>query len=171
MSQNEIIQIKVGNASIGILGLETAIAEVTETYGDRPDAEIILELMNQLGRRNYIPEKAKGDYERAFLREFKKSLGKPFEEEAPAGLEIKVLGPGCATCDRLERDLIEGMAEMDIAADLEPVRDIKAIGQYGVLGTPALVINGRVKSVGKVPPRNKLKEWLMEAKKEAGHGY
>ena len=170
MSQDEVTQIKVGNASIGILGLKAAIAEVTETFGDRPDEEIIVKLMDRLGRRNYIPEKAKGDYERAFLREFKKSLGKPFEEDAPAGLEIKVLGSGCATCDRLEKDLIEVMAEMDMAADLEHVRDIKAIGQYGILGTPALVINGRVKSVGKVPPRNKLKEWLIEAKKEARHG-
>lgn len=170
MSQDDITQIKVGTFPIGIVGLKAAIAEVAEKFGDRPDEQIIVKLMDRLGRRNYIPEKAKEDYERAFLREFKKSLGKPFEEAAPAGLEIKVLGSSCATCDRLEKDLIEVMAEMDIAADLEHVRDIKAIGQYGVLGTPALIINGRVKSVAKIPPRNKLKEWLIEAKKETRHG-
>ena len=50
--------------------------------------------------------------------------------------------------------------EMNIAADLEHVRDLKEIGQYGVMGMPALLINGRIVSVGKVPPKNKIREWL-----------
>ena len=53
---------------------------------------------------------------------------------------------------------MEIMAEMDLAADMDHVRDIKEIGKYGVMGMPALLINGKVKSVGKVPPRNKLRE-------------
>jgi small redox-active disulfide protein 2 len=116
----------------------------------------------RLSKRNYIPERAREEYGKAFLREFKKSQGIAFEE-TPAGLEIKVLGPGCAQCDRLEKELIEAMTEMDVAADIEHVRDIKAIGRYGVLGTPALIINGDVKCVGKVPPRNTLNKWLKEA--------
>ena len=162
MTQNEIAQIKVGNALIGIVGLKAVFADVTEKFGDRPDQEIAEELLNRLGRRNYIPEKANQDYGKAFLREFKKYIGKPFEEEIPEGLEIKVLGPGCAQCDRLEKELFEAMAETDIVGDVEHVREIKAIGQYGVMGTPALIINGEVKCVGKVPPRNTLKKWLME---------
>ncbi|MBN1104161.1 MAG: thioredoxin family protein [Deltaproteobacteria bacterium] len=78
-------------------------------------------------------------------------------------MEIKVLGPGCAQCDRLEQELMSVMSESGIAADVEHVRDIKEIGKYGVMGTPALIINGKVKSVGKVPPRSKLKEWLSES--------
>jgi len=42
------------------------------------------------------------------------------------------------------------------------VTDIKKIGKYGVMGTPALIINGEVKSVGSVPPKAKIKEWLSE---------
>jgi len=48
---------------------------------------------------------------KGILREFKKSLGKPYEEEASEGLEIKALGPGCVQCGRLERELMEVMAE------------------------------------------------------------
>jgi hypothetical protein len=55
------------------------------------------------------------------------------------------------------------MAETGTVADLEHVTDIKEIGRYGVMGMPALLVNGQVKSVGKVPPKNKLKEWLTEA--------
>jgi len=78
-------------------------------------------------------------------------------------LEIKVLGAGCAQCDRLEQEIIQVMAESGIRADIEHVRDIKEIGRYGVMGTPALLINGEVKSVGSVPPKTKLIKWLKEA--------
>ena len=55
------------------------------------------------------------------------------------------------------------MAETGIVSDMEHIRDIKEIGRYGVMGTPALLINGKVKSVGKVPPKVNLIEWLKEA--------
>jgi protein-disulfide isomerase len=59
------------------------------------------------------------------------------------------------------------MAELDIAAGLEHVRDIAKIGSYGVMGTPGLIINGEVKAVGSVLPKSRLKEWLMNAKKSS----
>jgi len=49
-----------------------------------------------------------------------------------------------------------------LAADFDHEQDIKEIARYGVMGTPALVINGQVKSVGRVPPRDQIKKWLME---------
>jgi small redox-active disulfide protein 2 len=166
MSQDDIIQIRVGGSPVGIRGLKIVLEDMAEEYGESPDREVVEELLNRLSKRNFIAEKAREDYEKAFLREFKKFLGKPFEEEAPEGLEIKVLGPGCVQCDRLEQELMQVMAETGIMADIEHVRDIKEIGRYGVMGTPALLINGKVKSVGKVPPKNKLKEWLKEAQKQ-----
>jgi small redox-active disulfide protein 2 len=163
MSQDDVSQIRVGNSPVGIIGLKTVMEDMAERYGESPDREVVEELLSRLGKRNYIPEKAKEAYSKAFLREFKKFLGKPFEEETPEGIEIKVLGPGCVQCDRLVQELMHVMAETGIPADVEHVRDLKEIGRYGVMGTPALLINGRVKSVGKVPPRNKLKEWLKDA--------
>ena len=162
MSQDDIAQIRVGNSPVGIMGLKTVMDEIAEEYGEWPDQEVMEELLNRLGKRNYIPEKAKENYGKSFLREFKKFLGKPYEQEVSGGVEIKVLGQGCVQCDRLERDLMEVMAEIDLAADLEHVREIKEIGKYGVMGMPALVINGKVLSVGRVPPKAKLKEWLEE---------
>jgi len=166
MSQDDVTEIRVGESPVGIIGLKTVLEDMAEEYGDRPDREVREELLNRLRKRNYIPEKAREDYEKAFLKEFKKFLGKPFEKEVPGGLEVKVLGPGCVQCDRLEQEVMRVMAETGIIADIEHVRDIKEIGRYGVMGTPALLINGQVKSVGKVPPKNKLKEWLKEAQKQ-----
>jgi small redox-active disulfide protein 2 len=162
MSQDDIIQIRVGGSPVGIRGLKIVLEDMAEEYGDRPDREVVEELLNRLCKKNYIPEKVKENYGKAFLREFKKFLGKPFEDETPEGIQIKVLGPGCVQCDRLEQELMQVMAETGIMAEIEHVRDIKEIGRYGVMGTPALLINGKVKSVGKVPPKNKLTEWLKE---------
>ena len=166
MSQDDVTQIRVGDSPVGIIGLKIVMEDMAEEYGERPDQEVLEELLSRLGKRNYIPEKVKESYAKAFLREFKKFQGKPYEEETLEGIQIKVLGPGCVQCDRLEQELMLVMAEAGILADIEHVRDIKEIGRYGVMGTPALLINGQVKSVGKVPPKNKLKEWLKEAQKQ-----
>ena len=145
------------------MGLALAMEAMAKKYADKPDDEAEAELLKRLSKKNYIPNRVKENYAKAFLREFKKFLGKPYEQEVSGGVEIKVLGQGCVQCDRLERDLMEVMAEIDLAADLEHVREIKEIGKYGVMGMPALLINDKVMSVGRVPPKTKLKEWLEEA--------
>ncbi len=132
-------------------------------YAEEADPVVADELLARLSKKNYIPPTVQEEYRQAFLREFKKFLGKPVEAEVPQGLEVKVLGPGCSQCDRLEQDLMAVMSETGIVADVEHIRDIKEIGTYGIMGTPALIINNTVKAVGKVPPRNKLKQWLEEA--------
>jgi small redox-active disulfide protein 2 len=162
MSQDDIVQIRVSRQSVGIIGLKAAMAHMAEEYAERHDNEVGAELLKRLSGRNYIPDHVKPDYAKAFLREFKKFLGKPYEEEVPEGVQIKVLGPGCTQCDGLEQELMQVMAEINLMADIEHVRDIKEIGKYGVMGTPALIINGEVKSVGSVPHKTKIKEWLSE---------
>ena len=162
MSQEDVVRIKVDGQAVGIMGLKGIMEEMAEDYKERKDDEVVAELLKRLSSKNYIPDKVKENYAKAFLREFKKFLGKPYEEDVPKGVEIKVLGQGCVQCDKLERDLMEVMAEIDLAADLEHVREIKEIGKYGVMGMPALIINGKVMSVGTVPPRTRLKKWLEE---------
>ena len=163
MSSDEVSQIKVGGDRLGISGLKSILAEVAETCAARTDEEIRTELLKRLNKRNYIAESSKEKYGQAFLREFKKFTGRPVENSEPEGLEIKVLGPGCARCNQLEQDLMAVMSEMNIAADIEHITDIAEIGCYGVMGTPALVINREVKAVGSVPPKPKLKKWLQDA--------
>jgi hypothetical protein len=162
MSQDNATRIRVGNSPVGIIGLKTFMEDMAEEYKDRPDREVIEELLSRLEKRNYIPEIAKEEYGKAFLREFKKFIGEPFNKEVSEVPEIKVLGPGCFQCNSLEKELMGVMAEIDLVADVEHVTDLKEIGKYGVMGTPALIINGEVKAVGSVPPRSKLKEWLTE---------
>ena len=160
--QDDTRQIKVGKHTVGIIGLTYVIEEVAKNFAQKSDADIQTWLLSRLSKTNYIPDSMQDIYEKAFLREFNKYMGKPYKEEKSEDLEIKVLGPGCSQCDMLYKILIEVLSEMNILADMEHIRDIKEIGKYGVMGTPALVINGKVVSVGKVPGKEKLKEWLGE---------
>ena len=164
MAQDEVSQIKVDGDLVGIIGLKAVIEEMAGEYAGKQDREATDELLNRLSRRNYIPDRLKETYGRAFLREFKKFLGRPCEEEASGGMDIKVLGPGCTQCDKLERELMEVMVELGLAASIEHVTDLKEIAKYGVMGTPALIVNGKVKAVGRVPPRKKIVQWLKEAR-------
>ena len=163
MTKEDVVQIKVENYAVGIIGLNAALKDMATAYAEKPDPEVAEALVSRLSKKNYIPQKAREPYKKAFLREFKKYVGKPFEEERPTGLEIKVLGPGCPQCDGLEQELMAVVSQIQITADIEHVRDIKEIGRWGVMGSPALVINGKVKSVGKIPPRARLIQWLEEA--------
>jgi len=162
MASEEVTQIKVGKNRMGIIGLKQILADVAQTYNGRPDNEIEAELMRRLTKLNYIPDQAQTEYGQAFLREFKKSIGQAVEETDSNYLEVKVLGPGCSRCDQLEQDIMAVMNEIDLAGSIEHVTDINAIGEYGVMGTPALILNGKVMAVGSVPPRAKLKTWLQE---------
>lgn len=67
-------------------------------------------------------------------------------------MEIKVLGPGCPKCGEVEKRVINALAELNVAADVEKITDIKKMMSFGILATPGLVINGKVKSTGRIPP-------------------
>jgi len=79
-------------------------------------------------------------------------------------MEIKVLGPGCAKCQQTEKVVKEAIAEAGITAEVEKVTDMMKIAGFGVFGTPAVVVNGEVKSVGKIPKKDEIKKWLAAAK-------
>jgi small redox-active disulfide protein 2 len=164
MSDADVSQIRVGEFTAGIIGFKSVLQDMAAEWAERPDSLVAAELVKRLSVKNYIPESANVSYGMAFLREFKKFIGKPYKEEALDGLEIKILGPGCANCDRLEREVIQAVSELDLPAGIDHIRDIKEIGSYGVMGSPALIINGKVKAVGRVPMRSEIRKWLMEAK-------
>ncbi len=82
-------------------------------------------------------------------------------------MKIEVLGPGCMNCERLEKEVLNALTELDIGAEVVKITDISKFSSYGILMTPGLVINGKVYSSGKIPVMSTLKKWIEEeAKKE-----
>lgn len=163
MTEMQVSRIKVGKFSVGVIGVKELMEQMAQSHGGKSDREIQEYMLQQLGRNNYIPSGAEEDYGRAFLREFRKLMGQPFQEESSAEIEIKVLGPGCPQCDQLEKTIMELLTELNLPAAVEHVRDMKEIARLRIMSTPALLINGRVLAKGNVPARDKIKKWLAEA--------
>ena len=75
-------------------------------------------------------------------------------------MKIEVLGMGCANCNRLYQNAVEAAKQSGKEAEVTKVEDIKKIMAYGVMSTPALVIDGVVKVAGKVPKAEEIKGWI-----------
>jgi small redox-active disulfide protein 2 len=163
---NDVMQIRVGKHLTGIIGLKTALAEAQARCRDMSDDRIGKFLLDLLSKRNYIEANIEEEYALAFVREYKKHIGDPVSPAPAQGIQIKVLGMGCPQCDRLEQDVMSVMAETGINAELEHVRDPAQIAGYGVMGSPALLINGKAKVVGSVPPKARLRAWIEEAARQ-----
>ncbi|MGI6486200.1 MAG: thioredoxin family protein [Thermoanaerobacterales bacterium] len=73
---------------------------------------------------------------------------------------IKILGTGCPNCKKLEQNARKAVDELGIDASVEKVKDIKEIVGYGVMKTPALVVDEQVKTVGKVATVEEIKNIL-----------
>jgi small redox-active disulfide protein 2 len=73
---------------------------------------------------------------------------------------IKVLGTGCTKCHQLEENARKAVAELGISATVEKVDNIKDIMKYGVMKTPALVVDEKVKVMGRVPSSDEIKKYL-----------
>jgi small redox-active disulfide protein 2 len=76
-------------------------------------------------------------------------------------MEIKVLGPGCANCHKMEELAKTAVKELGIAADVVKITDIGQIAMHGILSTPGLIVNGKIKHSGKpLPSLEKVKELI-----------
>jgi small redox-active disulfide protein 2 len=75
-------------------------------------------------------------------------------------MKIQILGMGCPKCKALEQHAREAVAELGIAAEIEKVADMERIATMGVMMTPALAIDGKIKSVGRVLTKDQVVEYL-----------
>ena len=75
-------------------------------------------------------------------------------------MNIKILGIGCAKCQQVEKLAREAVTEAGVAVVVEHVTDFREIARYGVFSTPSVVVDGEVKSVGKIPKKEEILAWL-----------
>jgi len=76
-------------------------------------------------------------------------------------MHIKILGSGCAKCNRLEQLTREAVAELGLAASFEHVTEMDRILAYPIMTTPALVVDEQVKVSGRIPSKDELRAWLQ----------
>ena len=77
-------------------------------------------------------------------------------------MEIKVLGSGCATCKKLHILTLDALKETGAEADVKYVTDMQEIMKTGIMRMPGLIINGKVKSMGRVPKQKEIKQMILD---------
>jgi small redox-active disulfide protein 2 len=77
-------------------------------------------------------------------------------------MDIKILGTGCPKCRKVYANVQRAIAELGIDVKLKKVEDIDEILRYGVMITPAVVIDGCVRASGRIPSKEEFKQWLQE---------
>jgi len=163
MEERDYRLVLVENTQVGLIGLKEIFDEL-KSQRDIPESVLKDMLVEKAGKKNYIPDSIKEEYQKALFREFKKSLGEKVGEEKSGFLEVVILGPGCYSCNKLEQDVMAVLSETGIRAAFNHITDPSMMVQYGILPTPALIINGKVKSSGRVPSKSMIKKWLEEEK-------
>lgn len=73
---------------------------------------------------------------------------------------IQVCGPGCASCEKTQQIVEAAVAAKGIGAAIEKVKEFQDMARMGVFSTPAVVINGEVKCVGRIPKQSEVEQWL-----------
>lgn len=156
--------ILVGNMQVGLIGLKELFDKLKNARGT-PEPELKEILLKKVAQKNYIASGARKEYEDALFREFRKFLGEKVEEERNGLLQVTILGVGCYSCNKLKDDVMDVLSETGVQAALTHVSDPNTMAQYGILATPALIMNGKVKSSGRVPSKSAIKRWLQEEKR------
>jgi small redox-active disulfide protein 2 len=80
-------------------------------------------------------------------------------------VNIKVLGPGCPSCQRLAQVVYDVLEELELEASIEKVTKYPEILKYNILATPGLVINDKVVSAGRIPSKAEVRTWLQAVQK------
>ncbi len=153
-------QLRIGQATIGLLGLDVALNRLIQEKLNRETA--INELFRAIADQNYIPFGMEDKYRQALAREYDRLMAGNLKDDNQKALTIRILGPGCVSCNNLQKLIIEIMARIEVAADIFQIHDLDEIGRYGVMQTPALIINGRLKSAGRLPTSSQIEEWLRQ---------
>jgi len=151
--------LRIGKITVGLIGLDVALGRVLARTDQDEDAAVA-ELLADAGKQNYIPDSALANYREALRNEYRRQ--RQGRRASGAHLAIRILGPGCVSCNRLNTLIFDILQEMGIAADIEQIHDLDEIGRLGITRTPALTINGELKCSGKMPSRSAVEEWLRQ---------
>ncbi len=150
--------IKIGATSIGLIGLDIAINKATACQ--LPEIEAMDFLFRSIKEKNYIPAGMEEKYRIALLKEYAKHLHG--DNGIEDGLVIRIFGKPCLSCNNLQSMVIEILSKLDLGADIEQIHDPDEIGRAGVIHTPALIINGKLKVSGLLPSRAQVEQWIRD---------
>ena len=156
--------IRVGGHVVRVTGLD-ALLQSTLEEGWQPGSEGLTQrlLAGLREAGNYVPSGAEANYGHpleALYREFFEQHQPPATGERGGRMKIEILGPGCARCRATEENVRKALAELKMEADVVHVTDMLEIGKRRVMLTPGVMIDGQLRSSGRIPEVSEITEWL-----------
>lgn len=150
--------IRIGKATIGLIGIDVALRQAAAN--ELSEDEAVAFLYDAISAKNYIPAGAEDKYREALRTTYRQHMNlEEREDDVPV---IRVFGKTCISCDALQKMVIEELNARGLAADIEKIHDPDEIYRCGITATPALMINGKVKSIGLMPTRAQVEQWIRE---------
>jgi len=157
-------QISIGGFTVGIVGLDEVFEEVKNS-DEADEARLKDMIFEKVKAKNYIAPGQEESYREDLYDEYMVYSGQQKARTRKAGVtEVRVYGAGCPRCKMLDRMVMEVIAANGLTVDYQYVTDLREIAATGILGSPALAVNGRIVAVGNVPSRGQLEKILAEAK-------
>jgi small redox-active disulfide protein 2 len=164
-------KVRIGNFVVGLTGLDEVFATAARDARAPGDAALGSALVAALrAEGNYIPQNESALYAEALVHHYGDFLAAQKiagGESAPASgrdtMKIEILGPGCARCRATEENVRKALAETHTAAEVVHVTDVLQFAKRGVMLTPGVLIDGAVRSSGRVPTVEEIKQWLQPA--------
>lgn len=157
-------KLRVGDNTVSVVGLDQLLQRAFEQ--DWPPEQEDLRQRLLAGVRaagNYIPPSAEVAYAEAIVaayREFFNAHQSATPGARGGTVKIEILGPGCARCRATEENVRQALAELKVQAEVVHITDMLEIGRRRVMLTPGLIIDGQLRSSGRVPEVSEVKEWL-----------
>ena len=158
-------QIYIGGDRIGLIDVDE-IFEKVQKLGIEDRERLKNVLFEKIKSKNYVPPNMEDVYKQDLLEEYRVFTGELESRPMKEGvLEIRVYGAGCQRCEQLDRTVMEIISRLEIRVDYQYVTDPREISAAGIMGTPALTIDGKVAVTGNVPARARLEKIIAGALK------
>jgi small redox-active disulfide protein 2 len=158
-----VTQISIGGVTVGIIGLNEIFVEI-KVAGVTDEAKLKEMIFEKVKAKNYIAPGQENAYREDLFDEYQVYTGQKRSRTRKSGVtEVRVYGAGCPRCKMLDRMVMEVIAAKELVVDYLYVTDAREIAATGILGSPALAINGKILAVGNVPSRSQIEKILMEA--------
>ena len=161
-------KIRVGKSVVSVAGLDQLFERALEQGWQPEQVDLPQRLLAGLRAvGNYIPSPVETDYAEALVAAYRQFLDarRPATAGARGGaVKIEILGPGCARCRATEENVRQALGELKVEAEVVHITDMLEIGRRRVMLTPGVIIDGQIRSSGRVPEVKEIKDWLAGVK-------
>jgi hypothetical protein len=158
-----VSRVNIGGNTVGLVDLEEIFQEVKEAgFNDKEQLKGLI--LDKVTSKNYIPSKMVPIYREDLYEEFLVFTGELVKRRSSSSAqEVRLFGACCSSCEKIDGMIKNILTRENIGADYQHITDMREIARAGIMGTPAVMVNGSIILSGHVPAENQLERMLLAA--------